>query len=73
MNEKLLEFIEKEIPSKKSKVEILNNKKTEIFQLHNSGYAIHQIVKYLKFTYKLVTSRQTLSKFIKEEIKLNEK
>ena len=47
----------------------LKVKKEEIYELYKSGYAIHQIVKYLKITYKLVTSRQTVSKFIKEEIK----
>ena len=67
MKNKLLEFMEKEIPSKKSKIEILQNKKKEIFELHNSGYAIQQIVEYLKITYQLITSRQTLSNFIKKE------
>ena len=65
---KLLEFMEKEIPSKKSKIEILQNKKEEIFELHNSGYAIQQIVEYLKVSYHLVTSRQTLSNFIRKEL-----
>lgn len=64
---KLMEFMKKEIPNKKSKIEILKNKKEEIFKLHNSGYAIQQIVEYLKITYHLVTSRQTLSNFIKKE------
>ncbi len=42
-------------------------KKEEIFELHNSGYAIQQIVEYLKVSYQLITSRQTLSNFIKKE------
>ena len=68
LENKLLEFMEKEIPSKKSKIEILQNKKEEIFELHNSGYAIQQIVEYLKVSYHLVTSRQTLSNFIRKEL-----
>ncbi len=68
-NKKLLEFMEIEIPSKRSKTEILNRKKSEILQLYSSGYAIHQIADYLKIAYKLITSRQTLSKFIKEKHK----
>lgn len=68
-NKKLLAFMEREIPSRKSKTEILNSKQSEILELHSAGYAIHQIVDYLKLTYKLITSRQTLSKFIKEELK----
>ncbi|CAM3985094.1 hypothetical protein [Arcobacter cloacae] len=66
---KLMEFMQKEIPSKKSKIEILQNKKEEILKLHNTGYAVQQIVNYLKITYQLITSRQTVSKFIKEELK----
>lgn len=58
---KLLEFMQKETPSKKSK--------EEIFELHNSGYAMQQIVEYLKVSYQLITSRQTLSNFIKKEKK----
>ncbi|MFW3399246.1 hypothetical protein [Aliarcobacter butzleri] len=65
---KLLEYMQKEIPSKKSKIKILQNKKEEIFELYNSGYAMHQIVEYLKITYRLITSRQTLSNFIKKEL-----
>jgi hypothetical protein len=66
---KLIEFMQKQIPNRKSKIEILQYKKEEIFELHSSGYAIHQIVDYLKLTYKLITSRQTLAKFIKEELR----
>lgn len=72
MNKKLIEFMQNEVPTA-NVINALKSKKDEILKLHSSGYATHQIVKYLKFTYKLVTSRQTLSKFIKEEIKLNEK
>jgi hypothetical protein len=71
MNENIKKFMEKELPTANIS-NALKAKKDEIYELHISGYAVHQIVKYLKFTYKLVTSRQTLSKFIKEEIK-NEK
>ena len=53
LENKLLEFMEKEIPSKKSKIEILQNKKEEIFELYNSGYAIQQIVEYLNPDYAL--------------------
>ncbi len=66
---KLKEFMENEIPSKKSTLSVLRTKKDEIYELHISGYAIHQIVRYLKITYQIITSRQTLSKFINEEIK----
>jgi hypothetical protein len=67
MNKKLIEFIKNEVPTA-NVVNALKSKKDEILKLHFSGYARHQIVKYLRFTYKLVTSRQTLSKFIKEEL-----
>lgn len=65
---KLKEFMENELPIANITT-ALKAKKDEITELHQSGYAIHQIVKYLRVTYKLATSRQTLSKFIKEEIK----
>ena len=65
MNEKLLEFMKKEVPSKKTKTEILKTKKEEIFQLYFSGYTAQQVVNYLKITYQLITSRQTICKFIK--------
>ena len=63
---KLKEFMKNELPSA-NVTNALRVKKDEIYELRNSGYAMHQIVKYLKVTYRLVTSRQTLSKFIKEE------
>lgn len=65
--EQLKEFMQKEIPGKKTKTDILKSKKEEIFYLHNSGYAVQQIVDYLKITYQLITSRQTISKFMKED------
>lgn len=67
-NKRLQIFMENEIPSKKNKFEILKNKQDEIFQLYHSGYAIHQIVEYLKITYKLIISRQTVSNYIKKEL-----
>lgn len=70
MNENIKKFMEKEIPIA-SITNALKAKKDEIYELHISGYAVHQIVKYLKTTHKLITSRQTLSKFIKKELYKN--
>ena len=65
--EQLKEIMQKENPRKKTKTDILRSKKEEIFYLHNSGYAVQQIVDYLKITYQLITSRQTISKFMRKE------
>lgn len=65
-NEKLLDFMKKELPSANIYL-ALKRFENEIFELHNSGYAIHQIVRYLKMTYDLKISRQTLSSYIKKE------
>lgn len=67
-NKHLLEFMDKELPSASLKL-ALERFQDEILHLHNSGYAVHQITKYLHLTHNLKTSRQSLSKFMKEEIK----
>ena len=62
----LMEFMENEIPSANLQL-ALQKFKDEIMELHSSGYAVHQIQKYLANTHILKTSRQTLSIFIKKE------
>mgnify|MGYP003465155575 FL=1 len=36
-------------------------------ELHNSGYAVHQIQRYLERTNKLKVARQTIGAFIRKE------
>lgn len=67
-NKQLLEFMGNELPSANLHL-ALKRFENEIIELHNSGYAVHQITKYLHLTHNLKTSRQSLSKFMKEEIK----
>ncbi|MCT7616478.1 hypothetical protein N5U05_01855 [Aliarcobacter butzleri] len=64
-NKQLLEFMGNELPSANLQL-ALQRFKDEIMQLHNSGYAVHQITRYLQNTHDLKTSRQTLSIFIKK-------
>lgn len=63
----LEKFMQNEIPGKRIKKSILKNKKNEIDTLHETGYTLQQIVEYLKVTYKITTSRQTISKILKDE------
>ncbi len=41
--------------------------KNEIMELHSSGYAIHQIQRYLTNTHNLKVARQTIGGFIRKE------
>lgn len=60
-------FMKNEIPGKRIKKSILKSKKNEIDTLYETGYTLQQIVEYLKVTYKITTSRQTVSKILKDE------
>ncbi len=63
----LEKFMKNEIPGKRIKKSVLRSKKNEIDTLHETGYTLQQIVEYIKVTYKITTSRQTISKILKEE------
>ena len=62
----LAEFMENEIPSANIQL-ALKKFKDEIMELHNSGYAIHQIQRYLTNTHNLKVARQTVGLYIKKE------
>jgi transposase len=67
MNKNIKNFMQNEIPGKRIKINILSNKIEEMNTLRNEGYTLQQIVDFLKKTYKIKTSRQTVSKILKEE------
>lgn len=67
MNKNIKNFMQNEIPGKRIKTNILSNKIEEMNALRNEGYTLQQIVDFLKKTYKITTSRQTVSKILKEE------
>jgi transposase len=67
MNKNIKNFMQNEIPGKRIKINILSNKIEEMNALRNEGYTLQQIVDFLKKTYKIKTSRQTVSKILKEE------
>ena len=60
----LLEFMDKELPSASLKL-ALERFQDEILHLHNSGYAVHQIQRYLEAIHSLKSSRQSIGLFIK--------
>lgn len=62
----LVEFMENEIPSANLQL-ALQKFREEIMELHNSGYAVHQIQRYLERTHKLKVARQTIGGFIRKE------
>ena len=62
----LIEFMESEIPSANIQL-ALKKFKDEIMELHNSGYAIHQIQRYLTNIHSLKVARQTIGGFIRKE------
>lgn len=62
----LMEFMENEIPSANIQL-ALKKFKDEIMELHNSGYAVHQIQRYLETTHKLKVARQTVGLYIRKE------
>lgn len=66
MNKNIKNFMQNEIPGKRIKTNVLSNKIEEINALRNEGYTLQQIVGFLKKTYKITTSRQTISKIIKK-------
>lgn len=66
MNKNIKEFMQNEIPGKRIKTTILSNKMEEINVLRAEGYTLQQIVDFLKKTYKITTSRQTVSKILKD-------
>lgn len=65
-NSQLLEFMNNELPTANLQLS-LKRYKVEILELKDSGYAIHQIQKYLANFHNLKISRQYLSLFIKNE------
>lgn len=67
MNKNIKNFMQNEIPGKRIKTNILSNKIEEMNALRNEGYTLQQVVDFLKKTYKITTSRQTVSKILKEE------
>ena len=67
MNKNIKEFMQNEIPGKRIKTSILFNKIEEICALRNEGYTLQQIVDFLKKTYKIATSRQTISRILKDK------
>lgn len=62
----LAEFMENEIPSANIQL-ALKKFKDEIMELHNSGYAIHQIQRYLTNTHNLKVASQTVGLYIRKE------
>ena len=62
----LMEFMENEIPSANIQL-ALKKFKDEIMELHSSGYAIHQIQRYLTNIHSLKVARQTIGGFIRKE------
>lgn len=67
MNKNIKNFMQNEIPGKRIKTNILSNKIEEMNALRNEGYTLQQVIDFLKKTYKITTSRQTVSKILKEE------
>ena len=59
----LAEFMENEIPSANIQL-ALKKFKDEIMELHNSGYAIHQIQRYLTNTIIPQNVKTTFSKIL---------
>lgn len=66
MNKNIKEWMQNETPRKRTKSNILLLKIEEIKILRKEGYSLQQIADYLKKTYKITTSRQTVSKIINE-------
>ena len=65
MNKNIKNFMQNRAPGKRVKIFILKSKKNEIDTLREIGYTLQQIVEYIKVTYKITTSRQTISKILK--------
>lgn len=65
INQKKLEnFMEKTTPSRKPKKELLKQYREDFIELYVKGYTLQQIVIYVKETYRIKTSRQTISEII---------
>ncbi|MDD2640279.1 MAG: hypothetical protein PHS65_04730 [Arcobacteraceae bacterium] len=65
-NKNLQEFIAKSNPAKISRIEVLKKFADEIKELRANGFNFQQIANYINLTYKIKTSRQTVSKIFNE-------